>query len=93
MKRQSGFFLSIKIAEGVIISVGERFLFLIAVVLTWIKTSIAFIRATSAFKKRVITCIPSAIANIKATKKSNNLIDDYNLCMMAPELNGATCMP
>jgi hypothetical protein len=62
MKRHSGFFGSVKSAEGVVLSLGHRLHFLVAIVISGVEAIVGISKAV--IEDRMFSGIPAAVAYV-----------------------------
>ena len=64
MKGHSGFFGSVQGAESVVLSLGHRLLFLVAIVISGVETIVGISKAL--VKDRMFSGVPAAVAYVQA---------------------------
>jgi hypothetical protein len=64
MKRHPGFFGSVQSAEGVVLSLSHRLLFLVAIVISGVETIVSISQAL--VKDRMFSGVPAAVAYVQA---------------------------
>ena len=64
MKRHSRFLSSIQSAESMVLSLGHRVLFLVAVVITRVEAVVGILQAV--IEDRMLSCVPAAVAYVQA---------------------------